>query len=95
MIVRKSEIQTQLKRAQLAVNIMIISETPWECPRCNSWLSPKSLKCDCKPIKRDYCLECLTDAFAMFNSPFPSLDIIHAYAENLHLNYAHRNNNDN
>jgi hypothetical protein len=66
---------------------MIISEKkPWECPRCRQWNGPSSLKCDCKPIKREYCTECLVDAYAIFNSPFPSLDVIHAYAEDFHKN---------
>lgn len=65
---------------------------PWECPRCRSWNSPDSAKCDCKPIIRDFCTECLLDAYSLFKPPYPSLDIIHAYAEDFHKNFAHRNN---
>jgi len=69
---------------------MIISEKPWECPRCKSWHGPNSEKCDCKPIKRQYCAECLADAYSVFDLPFPSYDVIQAWAEHFHLNYAHR-----
>jgi len=73
---------------------MTINKKPWECPRCRSWMSPSALKCDCPPVKRDYCTKCLTDAFSIFDPPFPSLDIIHAYAEDFHKNYAHKMANE-
>lgn len=60
------------------------NQSLWECPRCRSWHGPNSLKCDCKPVKRDYCKECLKDAYAVFNPPFPSLDTIEQYAEEFH-----------
>ena len=62
----------------------------WECPRCRSWHSPLSLKCDCTPIKREGCPECLSYAFSIFNLPFPSMDVIEAYAEDFHKNYEHK-----
>ncbi len=67
---------------------------PWECPRCRTWNSPISLKCDCKPIKRKYCNGCLSSAFAIFLPPFPSMDIIEAYAESFHKNYCKENSTD-
>lgn len=74
---------------------MIVNEKPWECPRCRTWHSPVSLKCDCKPIKRNYCSECLSDAYSIFNTPFPNLDVIELWAESFHKNYDHRNKSDN
>jgi hypothetical protein len=69
----------------------MMSDKPWECPRCRTWHGPSSRKCDCKPIKREYCPECLSDAFSIFKSPLPEMDVIYAYAEHFHKNFSHRN----
>lgn len=73
---------------------MIISEKPWECPRCRSWHGPQSLKCDCQPIVRNYCTECMIDALRLFNPPYPSLEVLAAYAEDFHENTEHRKNDN-
>lgn len=70
-------------------NRKFIMNTPWECPRCRKWNAPTNPQCFCQPIKREYCGECLANAFAIFNPPLPSLDVIHAYAEDFHKNYPH------
>ncbi len=73
---------------------MNIYTKAWECPRCRRWHSPSSEKCDCKPIKHDYCPECLADAFAILSPPYPSLDVIEAYAATLHKDIRHRENDE-
>lgn len=60
---------------------------PWECPRCRAWHAPTSLKCDCEPIKPPECNQCIADAFAIFNAPFPSLDVIYSWANSFHRDY--------
>lgn len=74
---------------------MIISEKPWECPRCRKINAPNCPQCFCTPVKREYCSECFSDSVVMFNSPLPSLDILEAYAECFHKNYTHSGCNDN
>ena len=67
---------------------------PWNCPRCRAWHSPASLKCDCKPIKREYCEECLGDAIKCFRLSLPSNEIIEMWAEYFHKNFKHREENE-
>ena len=71
-----------------------MNNKPWECPRCRKWNAPTNPQCFCKPIKREYCPECLTDALALFSTPFPSYDVIQTYAEDFHLNVAHRSEDE-